>query len=1456
MYSKFSYSLDISPSKYHPDLKIYASDSSTELIAHRAVLASHSYLLKTAFISSDVEGDAVIILPDFSVEEVSQMIQLLYGQIAEIKPPSAVFSVLGLSPSCQESEYFVDQDESELVFDTVKTELIEEEPCKRRPRSRPKVFTDAGINLVSNVDDNEGGVDIDVDAYIINEPAELRPWVCHLCLISAAQRPNSKDPYRSMHKHNLKYHIIRKHFNMEIPKNWKCDLCAKKFISRSGLRQHKRDTCPMSVQAVPRDTQESRTPTPCEEPESDNESIVGSSTQMFECATCHNIFESIKEIEQHMQLCVGGMEVQQEEEVMYQCNECWEAGQEFIFPTMMDLNSHIESEHNDVQISPILEPEVSNSIISDQVESFPKEVESGEIVEHRDIVDAQNVIEESIDEEDNDQHENIRNCEGSVLVEGIVENESNVLFDDYDSQSTENPDIGTNEVLVQCEPSSNNDENSDEVTLVMIDENDDAVFCPVCDNGFSNSEVLAEHLSHHPTCPTCGEMVLSQSVLGQHLGTHHLCGVCGDRFVDLEVLEKHEQNHAEIDQAIRGDFGTTALKYQNPEIRDAISSIQSAPVIVSNDFIDGRKSAELIQEANPGFSVSNLDVSQDLDISSLLAQQNIRAQCDLCEKNFSNETVLDLHIQGAHGGYIQPVQNQESPKFQLDILENIINCNFCQETFSSMPELNSHTAALHREILEASQISQVPPQVNSQEQVAVRETLPPFNCTLCKDTFPKVGQLSRHINTNHRVNKLGSGKPFLCKLCGSNFIQLSTLEKHALVQHRGQEHAYECPECSKLFKHSAGLQSHLRVHSSVRLYQCGACTRTFNWEASLRTHIKKCEGGSIQEQGMKKKKKIIRKPEVNIEVGLSAESLTVKCSRCGEHFGDEDQFSEHTCPGKGGRGRRFRCNKCSLLFRSRKIIRRHLRSCEGVQQQQGGDLAVAEQRMSKRPRKAVKDDLFVTDVEGSDKELEDLVDSDAEDEFRLNAKEDYSESSDNSDGSSDDEKDDFTVEPSIKRYKVENKLETPGPLDSNENPKPKSNKKIYVCEFCEKVFKHGHHLKEHVMIHTNIFPFNCEECGRGFRRILGLERHCCSDPVRAKKTRLSVIQKTPVAESQPHVCGTCDMTFDKQQKFASHFRSSPMCRKLTAPSGPISAILDAGVPEVRKSSSASCLFNCSMCNFSTDDGLVLNQHLQSEKHVARVVLEEFNSSMAKYKCDLCMFTADTEYKFKRHILTRKHLDNKDDKTEEELLEKFKNPKIYTCLICEESFKDMVGLDEHVEDHKKDEEMTSRSGRKIKPKKFHDDFGGEGRKRKLNAEGKGTMMKRTRRSSLLHRSQERMSGADVDCGICGDSFFSHTAHFVHMLSHVPPEIVKSLPVVDGGGVGWCPYCPGPVQLNLVEQHMAEMHSEMEEDESSLGLKIGEKKLEFDEIDPEELESLELTDSDRCVHEQQQQRRPPG
>eukprot|EP00092_Neocalanus_flemingeri_P020005 GFUD01021665.1.p1 GENE.GFUD01021665.1~~GFUD01021665.1.p1 ORF type:complete len:1180 (+),score=324.74 GFUD01021665.1:293-3541(+) len=1076
---------------------------------------------------------------------------------------------------------------------------------------------------------------------------------------------------------------------------------------------------------------------------------------------------------------------------------------------MAELNCHIQSEHKDKETL-IQDVDIINAEVL---------IEYGDglnVQEHHQGV-AKN---ESILKEGDIEHKSSMIVDGSnniveenpsILEEEVIENDNHIMLDDFNIHVEENPDIDTLEVLIQCEAS---DDTSNEITLVMEDENDNPVFCPLCKNGFLTPEVLTEHLSHHPSCPTCSLRVLSSSSLSQHLSTHPQCGICGDRFTDIDLLEKHEKNHADIEQAIRDDSHSIVSKYQNPEIRDAISSIQSAPVVVKDDFIDGRKSAELIQEVNPGYTIDNLDVGRDLDIASLLAKQNIRAQCDLCEKTFSNETVLDMHMQGAHAGYIEPIQNQESPRFQMEILEIMMICNFCQESFISTSELNRHTAAVHTEILEANQTVSGPAseQVSSQEQVAVREIAPPFNCTICKDAFVKVGQLSKHFNIYHKISMLESGKPFQCKICNSNFLQLSTLDKHLQVEPHGQEFSFDCPECSKTFKYSASLEQHLRTHSSVKPFQCSSCTRTFNWEASIRMHIKKCKEVLIDETVKVKKTKVAQKPEVRIEVGVGAESLTVKCSRCGEDLRDQGQLSGHTCPGDRGKGRRFRCSGCQMLFRSRREVKRHLKGCDGIINQEGDEVKdVPGHRVSRRLRKVVKDDLFVSDIEGSDKE---------EEEHKDNENEGYSESSDD-EGSSGNEQDDFSTEPSMKRYKVE-----------------KIARKTHICNYCERIFKSGGHLKEHLICHTGVYPINCDECGRGFRRKFNLEQHKCSNPGN-KKRRVSVIQKTPgdigIILASPTLLG-----------------KSPRCKDL---SEKLKVGKDLHDHREVMEDPLTGLFSCSVCQYSTDDGMKFNQHLQSGVHARRGQMVEFNSSQAKYKCELCFFKSDSMYSHKRHIGTKKHLEKEETRTEEEILDKLNNPKIYTCLVCEKQFKDLVSLDEHVEEHKKsgtkeaqnsEPELTSRSGRKIKPKKFHDDSSANQKRKLGDGLEASNLVKKPRRSRGLNTSQDSCVSKGVECGSCGDNFLSHTAHFTHMLSHVPPEIVKTLPVVEGGGVGWCPHCPGPVQLEMVEQHMVESHQDMEEEEEAeSGLKIGEKKLEFDEIDPEELEALDIPDSERCV-----------
>ena len=84
-----------------------------------------------------------------------------------------------------------------------------------------------------------------------------------------------------------------------------------------------------------------------------------------------------------------------------------------------------------------------------------------------------------------------------------------------------------------------------------------------------------------------------------------------------------------------------------------------------------------------------------------------------------------------------------------------------------------------------------------------------------------------------------------------------------------------------------------------------------------------------------------------------------------------------------------------------------------------------------------------------------------------------------------------------------------------------SKKKPYIheCDVCNRKFKSKSHLKEHYMTHTGIFPFNCQFCGKGFRRESAFQRHQCAylkerNPLESPSDKSQEEEKTFLDEFQ------------------------------------------------------------------------------------------------------------------------------------------------------------------------------------------------------------------------------------------------------------------------------------------------------------------------------------------------------
>jgi len=86
------------------DLQFYSRVTAVPSVAHRALLASHSPLLKSCFLGSDpgMLDVTAVILPDFETTDVESMLNFLYGQVGD-SMNAPIFHVLSIA-NCPESD--------------------------------------------------------------------------------------------------------------------------------------------------------------------------------------------------------------------------------------------------------------------------------------------------------------------------------------------------------------------------------------------------------------------------------------------------------------------------------------------------------------------------------------------------------------------------------------------------------------------------------------------------------------------------------------------------------------------------------------------------------------------------------------------------------------------------------------------------------------------------------------------------------------------------------------------------------------------------------------------------------------------------------------------------------------------------------------------------------------------------------------------------------------------------------------------------------------------------------------------------------------------------------------------------------------------------------------------------------------------------------------------------------
>lgn len=110
-----------------------------------------------------------------------------------------------------------------------------------------------------------------------------------------------------------------------------------------------------------------------------------------------------------------------------------------------------------------------------------------------------------------------------------------------------------------------------------------------------------------------------------------------------------------------------------------------------------------------------------------------------------------------------------------------------------------------------------------------------YKCKICSKEFKQSGHLDTHIKLKH-----SDEKPFYCNYpgCNKSFSVRWALKTHTMVH---KEKKYFCNYCDKKFHQKVHLYNHIKFKHLGISYDCEICGKQFESKYVLKYHLNKHE---------------------------------------------------------------------------------------------------------------------------------------------------------------------------------------------------------------------------------------------------------------------------------------------------------------------------------------------------------------------------------------------------------------------------------------------------------------------------------------------------------------------------------------------------------------------------------------------------------------------------------------